>query len=212
MGILIDALASKYAAQSPPLEVAAGIRQQSELDPQSNLALADTDEMDAFINEKLSAREKEALGELGTAAMAGGYAWPFASQYWPLLMPGLDSDQRAAVLDNQTATAAESVEKYVLGDLFFKASHRNPEMFVNKYLQLLGDKSTGRKGEADLTLQKVKDSINGLLDNLGVGAGKSNVLKTAQMARKFAGSAEYSPRGENGEVISRNLDIHPSYG
>jgi hypothetical protein len=192
MGVLIDALTAKYAAQNPPLDVAAGIRQDTELDAESNLAMT-VSEMDAHILERLDAREKEVLGELQSAAATGNYFWPFPSQVWPNLMPAFDNAQRQAVTDNQLSTAADAVEDYVKGDLFFKASNRSPE-FGAKFVQLLGDKGMGRPGQADLKVAKVKAAILGLLSNIGKGQSeRSRRLRTAQMVRARSQCSEYRP-------------------
>lgn len=208
MGVLIDILTARYAAQSPALEVAAGIRQSTELDAQTNLAMTVAD-MDAHILERLDAREKEVLGELQAAALTGNYFWPFPSETWPNLMPHFETAQRQAVMDNQLSTAADAVQEYVEGELFFKASHRSPE-YGPKYLQLLGDKGMGRPGQADLKVSKVKASILGLLANTGTGeVARSRKLKTAQFVRAKSERSEYRPNDCNardGNYYGRALD------
>lgn len=197
MGVLIAALAAKFALTEPPLTVEAGIRQESQLDAASNLSLANVGEMDAFILERLTARENETLLALSN----GLFAFPAGSEYWPVAWPNRTDEQRAALAASQLQAAAEVVEKYVLGDLYLKAANREPDLYMPKALFYLGDKMTGRKGDADLALDRVVASVMNMGRDPIPSGTPSNTLKSSLLSRGTVNEDEY--RGRDGRWGNR---------
>lgn len=193
MGVLIDTLTAKFAAQTPSLSLAAGIRQESGLTYDSNLAFASVEEMDAHTLELLDAYEGTALTTLNGATNPGGIYFPLPEGSLSALMPTFTSEQRAAIAANLTETAAEALQKYVLGELYLKASNRSPDLYLPKAVFYLGDKSLGRPGDADLTLKRVTDALTGLMANVGRGSSKGSFGTTA-MTRSATQTSEYRGR------------------
>ena len=181
MGVLIDKLEQIYQASGDPIDYVAGIRQESALDPIGVMGFADVDEMDAFIIERATARENDALLEMGTMA-APRFAYPFPPAQDPVIFPMREAAEAGAIVDSQLTTAAEAVKKFVLGDLYFKASHRD-QSYALKAAMLLGDTSQGRPGEAQMTLNRALRSIQTAVAGATSSTGGKKPIGSTVMSR-----------------------------
>lgn len=204
MGVLIAELEDKYGAKNPPLEVEAGIRQETGLDARTQLAFANVEEMDIHIFERLTTHEKIALGALQSIAAKGRLFFPLPESDLVSLMPGYLPEQRDSVVANIMATAAEAIEQFTFGDLYMKASERNPAEYGAKAFHYLGDKSLGRKGAADITLERATLALQSLLQNADIAApnGSSRQLRSTHFMRDW-GEERGEYRGEDCRVNPR---------
>ena len=191
MGILIDTLAQKYALQTPPLEVASGVRQTSNLDPVSQLAFNDASEADLTIEGMLDTREREVLTQLQGVCNARLFHFPLLPAEAATLMPHLEYELRESVLANIVATAASALEEFVLGDLFLKASDRNPEIYLARAMFYLGDQTQNKTGSAARTLGKSLAALQSLFAATATPQGKSNQLRASHFVREIVTEGEY---------------------
>lgn len=203
MGILIEELERKFQEQEPPLGALAGIRQEVDLDPITELAFEDADEEDKHIAERLDAREGEALMDLNV----GRFPFPVSINQMAQAWPNRTPEQREAQLQYQIQTAAEAVEKFVLGDLLLKASKRNPAEYLERAYFYLGDPKTGKPGDAEKTLKKAVNSVLGMGQDPPKLAQVSNTLQTALPTQGTYERSEYNPERPS-KTIEEEVDFY----